>query len=200
MNSFIRPCGAALFGGGVLLVVTNAFLTPMLPTALGDAATRSSTIYLLRMSASGASAFFLLIGSVGLYLAHRREAGVFGAIAFAMTFLGNSLLVAVEWSNVFVLRALALVNPGALSALDESPLMTIGFASAASAFALGWLLLAISLLRAKIIPVWQPLSVLAGLIMIPLLAATPLGMAGAVIGNAVFGIGLAAVGYSVWRL
>jgi hypothetical protein len=194
MNGFARGCGLALMLGGALLILINVILTPLLPTHQGEALMRTSAIYLFRLSASGVAAMLLLLGCLGVHLAQRSASGAFGTAAFLIAFVGNSLLVAVEWSNVFVLRALAQINPEALSALDKSTLMTTGFVSAAGLFGLGWLMLAVSIWRARMFAQWMPLTVIAGLILIPALGATPLGMAGVIAGNVVFGLGLIGLG------
>jgi hypothetical protein len=140
------------------------------------------------------TALLLLFGCLGLHLVQRSASGAFGTAAFLVSFVGNSLLIAVEWANVFVLRALAQSDPGTLIALDKSSLITAGFGSAAGLFALGWLLLSVSLWRARVFPRWAALTTLAGLISIPALGATPLGIAGAIAGNVVFGLGLMGLG------
>lgn len=200
MNRFIRSCGISLALGGLLLILTNVLLTPMLPGDQDEAATRTSAAYLVRLSTSGVAALLLLFGCVGVHLAQRDDAGLIGIAAFIVVFVGNALVVAVEWANVFILRPVAQVGPEALEALGDSVLMTAGFASAAGLFALGWLLLAISILRAAVLPQWPPLLIIAGMVAIPLLGATPLGMIGAIVGNAVLGLGLAGLGRSLAKM
>lgn len=106
-------------------------------------------------------------------------------------------LIAVEWSNLFMLRAVAQTSPETLSVPDKSPLMTMGFASGAGAFMLGWLLLSVSLWQANVFQRWAALSTLMGLILIPALGASPLGVLGQIVGNVVFGLGLIGLGYSL---
>jgi hypothetical protein len=159
----------------------------------------STGIFLLRQSASGVAALLLLFGCLGLHLVQRMASGVFGAAAFCMAFVGGSLLFAVEWANVFVLRAVAQTNADTLGAIDKNALLNIGFASAAGLFALGWLLLSVSLWRARVLPRWPALTTLAGLLSIPALQATPLGLAGAIAGNFLFGVGLMGLGWAVAR-
>jgi hypothetical protein len=198
MNGFIRSCGFALVIGGALLVLINVILTPLLPEQAGEVAVRTSTVYLVRLSASGVVALLLVLGSLGVYLI-RSDSSAFGTVAFVIAFIGSSLLVAVEWANVFVLRAVAETSPETLGALGDSSLMTVGFVSAASLFSLGWLLLAVDILRARELARWGAVSVLAGLILIPVLGATPLGLVGAILGNVVFGAGLMSLGQAVAR-
>lgn len=200
VNGLTRMCAKALVIGGVLLILINVILTPLLPTQRGEAVMITSTVYLFRLSASGVAAMLLLLGCLGVHLGQRSASGAFGTVAFLVAFVGNSLLVAVEWSNVFVLRAVAQANPEALSTLDKSALMTTGFASAAGLFALGWFLLAVSLWRTRVLGRWVPLTVVAGLILIPALGATPLDMAGSIVGNVVFGLGLIGLGRSLAKV
>ncbi len=199
MNEFTRRSGIALILGGALLILINVILTPMLPTQEGEEILRTSTIYLFRLSASVVTAMLLLFGCFGVHLAQRSASGVFGKMAFIVAFVGNSLLVAVEWSNVFVLRAVAQTNPEALGLLDKSSLMTTGFASAAGLFMLGWLLLAVNILLARVFSRRVAITIIAGLILIPVLTASPIGMAGAILGNVVLGLGIIGLGHALAR-
>lgn len=199
MNRFIRSCGVSLVLGGLLLVLVNVVFTPLLPVDQGDAATRTSTIYLVRLTLAGVAALLLLYGSAGIYLAEQKSAGLFHALAFGIAWVGTCLIVAVEWSNVFVLRPLAQANPAALEAVGDSTLVIVGFALSAGLFALGWLLLAVSTLRSSQFPRWTAIAIIAGLIAIPVLSASPLGLMGAIIGNALFGLGIAGQGVALRR-
>lgn len=199
MSEFIRSCGFALVFGGVLLILINVFLTPSYLASFkkGEATARISKIYLFRISAALVNALFLIYGCIGLYLVQNDSSGLFGAIAFAATFFGTALLFATEWSNLFVLRAVAQTNPDILAVLDKSRLMTVGFASGAGFFMIGWLLLAMSAWQADVLPRWSSAATAAGLILMPVLGATPLGIAGQVLGNVIFGLGLIGFGFSL---
>lgn len=199
MKGFLRSTGIALVLGAALFIFVNVFLTPSYLASFqqGEAIARASQIHLVRLSAALVVMILLLFGSIGLYLRQKDVSGKFGAAAFLITFVGTSLFFAIEWSNLFVLRAVAQTSPETFSVLNNSSLMTAGFASGAGLFALGWLLLAISLWRANVFPRWAALSTLAGLILIPILGVTPLGVTGQVIGNVVFGLGLLGLGYSL---
>ena len=199
MNDYLRGCGLALVLGGGLLIFINVIITPSYLASFkqGEAFARTSGIYLLRISLALVDVSLLLFGSTGLYLNHKAASGTFGTAAFLATFLGTSLLLAIEWSNLFVLRPVAQTSPEALGLLDKSSLMTAGTASGAGIFMLGWLLLAMSLWRANLSPQWAAPATIAGIILIPILGVTPLGVIGQVIGNVVFGLGLIGFGYSL---
>jgi hypothetical protein len=199
MKDFLRSCGIALVLGAALLIIINVFLLPSYLASFekGEAVARTSEIYMIRISAALIDALLLLFGSIGLYLSQKNATGKFGAIAFGVAFIGNSLLIAIEWSNLFVLRAVAQTSPEILSLLDQSSLMTAGFVSGVGFFTLGWLLLSVSIWRVRITPRWAAPATLAGLFLIPILGVTPLGVYGQVVGNVVFGFGLIGMGYSL---
>ncbi len=134
MTGFTRGCGGAFFLGGALTFMINVIATPLLPRSEASAVVMSTNIFLLRQSASGVAALLLLFGCVGLHVVQSQAAGAFGAAAFVVSFVGASLLLAVEWANVFVLRAVARTNPEVLSALDKNALLNIGAACAAGLF------------------------------------------------------------------
>lgn len=199
MNGFLRGCGIALVLGAVLLILINVILTPSYLSSFqqGEAVGRGSGMYLLRLSAALLVALLLLFGCLGLHLRQRSVSGTFGTVAFLVSFVGTSLLFAVEWSNLFVLRAVAQTSPEMFSVLNKSSLMTAGFGSGVVLFALGWLLLSVSLWLANVFPRWATLSTSAGLILIPALGVTPLGVVGQVVGNVIFGLGLIGLGVSL---
>ncbi|NNM21686.1 MAG: hypothetical protein HKO55_10475 [Gammaproteobacteria bacterium] len=195
-DSFIKYCGAALQLGGVLLILVNTLLTPMMTAIQDEAAMRTSDVYLLRLSLAWLTALFLLFGCIGVYLSQRATAGVFGTLAFVTAFVGNCLLLSIEWSNVFVLRAVAQSAPQALEALDSTQLLNIGFVSGAAVFALGWLLLAISVLVSRLLSRWGAIAIISGMLLVPVLAPV-MGTAGMIAANWVLGIGYILLGRSV---
>jgi hypothetical protein len=197
MNGLIRGCGVALMCGGGLLILINSVLTPMMPYDYSEEVVRTTSIYLVRLSASGIDALLLLFGSLGVHLAQRKDSGAFGSAAFLAAFVGSCLLVAVEWSNVFVLRPFAQVAPETLDRVGESKLMMGGFSSSVGLFGLGWLMLALSVWRTKVLDRWAAMAVVAGLVLTTALA--PLGVVWAIFGSVVFGVGLAGLGRSVRR-
>jgi hypothetical protein len=169
----------------------------MLPVQAGDVVVRTSQVYLVRLSASLVSAVLLVFGSLGLHLAQRSVAGLLGTAAFLASFIGSCLVAAVEWSNVFVLRPVAQLSPSALQAINRSPLLIGGTVAAVGLFSLGWLLVAASAWRARILPRWAAIATGVGMLLIPALGAAPFGIYGAIAGNVVFGAGLAGLGVAL---
>jgi hypothetical protein len=151
-QAFAKWTGAALCVAAVLLVVINAGLTPRLPDGefshLG-----ASQIFLLRQSLAALTALLMTFGIVGIFSAQADRVSFFGRFAFLLAFAGGMALFATEWAQIFVIRDLALNNPAAVDQLEDAPGMTlfdIGALAAFSMFALGWIMLAISMLFARV--------------------------------------------------
>jgi hypothetical protein len=195
MRAFIRGCGISLMLGGALTLLINALITPFVPLNQ-TADVMVTNIFLVRQCASGFAAFFLLAGSIGLHLAQRPQSGWFGSLAFVVAFIGGGLLIAVEFADTFVLRALAQIAPQTADALDKSRLLNTGFALAIGFFAAGWLLMSVTAWKTRLLPRWAASATLAGLFLISILQAA-FGVFGAVIGNAVFGVGLIGLGWAL---
>ena len=200
--AFRRRAGSALVLAGALTFLINTGLTPFLPRHVPFAETAASSVFLWRQSASALAAALLLFGSVGLYLRHAERAGPFGAVAFAGAFLGSALLLATEWSEVFLVRDLALRAPEALKVLDSGKhpnIYDLGALIPLGVFTLGWIGLAASTLRTSTTMSRRAAGlVIAGFFTIPLLGAL-LGLWGVVLGNGVLAAGWLGLGYDLRR-
>lgn len=200
MSAFSRWCGVALAIGGVATILINAIFTPLLFGGRIPTGTIPTTgLFLARQSASAFAAMCILFGAlgIGLLLLQNRN-GIFSSSAFFLAFVGSIFVFAVEFSDVFVLHVVALTNTSVFSAIEKNAFLNTGMASAVGVFALGWLLLCLCVWRSKVLPAWAALTTLAGLFLIPALQAL-IGYRGAIIGNAVYGIGLAGLGVALSR-
>jgi hypothetical protein len=203
---FMTWSGVALAAGGAITLLVNASLTPFLQTDAPYSATAAAVVFLWRQSLSALAALLLLFGSVGLHLRHAGPAGRFGAIAFELAFAGSALLLAYEWSQVFFVRDLALKAPELLEELETAEglsLYDIGPVIAFATFTLGWILLSVSMLLARVYSRRGPILVIVGFFSVPILTAALPGAWGAILGNAVLGIGWMLLGYELlvsgWR-
>ena len=98
----------------------------------------------------------VVFGLPALYLQHAASAGRFGFLAFAIAMLGNTLMVASDWSEVFIAPILRSLDP---SLFEEPPArIMIGFMVNFIPETLGWLLFGVSAFRARIFS--QPAAVL----------------------------------------
>ena len=195
----LRWMGASLLMGGALTIAINVGFTPFLRGGQDFVQTVTSPLFLWRQSSSAIAAAFLLFGSIGLYLADPSERGGFRTFAFAGACLGCALLLATEWTQIFDIRDLALTAPETLRALNARhgpTLSDMGAMASFGVFTLGWIALAASTLRSRLLSRRAAGLVIAGFFLIPMLQAV-LGLWGGVAGNAVLGTGFILLGHSV---
>lgn len=190
--AFSRWTGLALACGGALTVLVNVGLSPFLDHGAPLVDTAATSVFLWRQCVSALAVALLLFGSVGLYLRQAERAGRFGAVAFAMAFLGTALVLAWEWIDIFILRDLALRAPKTLQMLEESKglkLYDLGAVIPIGLFTLGWIALAASTYRVS--PALRRAAglVIAGFFAIPLLSAGLRSIWGGILGNVILGSG-----------
>ena len=184
--------GLALTIGGALTVLLNAALTPFLPTEGSAVETVTSGVFIWRQGLSALAALFLLAGSVGVHMRQIGSSGRLGSVSFALTFAGCALLFAAEWCQVLFVRDLALRAPETFEALESASgpsASDVGIMSALLVFSVGWLLLSVSMLRARVFARRGPVLVLAGLLASLVLGPMVPGVWGAVAGSMLVGVG-----------
>lgn len=106
-------------------------------------------------------AIFLTLGLPGIYLVQAKEVGRFGLGAYFTALAGSALMIASDWSDVFVHPALVQ-----FPAFQEQapPEMMTGFVVNYAFYTIGWLLLGIASLRARVLPRWALVLLLAGIV------------------------------------
>ena len=92
----------------------------------------------------------ILIGIVGLYLRQAKSAGRFGLVAFLIALTGTGLMIASDWSEVFIAPILQEVAPG-LVETNTPTLLIVGFVINYFTETLGWLLFGIATFRARVL-------------------------------------------------
>ncbi len=123
-------------------------------------------------------------------------------MAFGLAFVGSTLLVATEWSQIFDTRDLALRAPAVLNELDSArglSLSNLGALIVILTFTVGWIALAAWTLRVGILPRPAATLIIAGFFLIPLLKMALPGLWGVVLGNGVLGAGWFWLGMSLFR-
>lgn len=191
-----------MIGGGVLTVLINVCLTPLLRQHAALAEAAASAVFPWRQGASGLAVLLILFGSVGLYQRQADRAGRFGAMAFLLAFAGTALALCVEWTETFLVSDLASVAPDALHVLDTRHglgLYDIGTLVSLGVFALGWILLAVSSIRTGVarLGAWV---VIAGLFLNPVLGAVTHGALPAlIVGACIPGVGWLLIGDALRR-
>jgi len=196
-----RWTGLTLAAGGVLIIVVNAGIMPFMDLRAPLELTAGTKLFMWRQALAALCALCLLIGTVGIYLWQVERAPRAATAAFLTSFIGCALLTAWEWTNLFVLRSLALRAPDALRLLEVHQGITLydlGAMIPLLTFVFGWCMSAVCIMwttpRLRI----AASLVIAGLILTPLLAPVlSLRFSGA-IGNAVLGAGWIWLGWDMY--
>jgi hypothetical protein len=141
-----------------------------------------------------------LFGLIGLYGRLAEKGGVIGLIGFVLSFIGSALFVAALSFEAFVAPGIAASSVAATLLSDSGPLfgglfgLVLLFTS--SAFALGMILLGVSILRTRALLRWAGILLIVGA---PLLAFwPPLPHIAGTLGALALGIGYAWLGYALW--
>ena len=198
----MKLSGIAIAGGGVLLIFVNAVLTPMLPLNVPFTEIMASDAFVWRLSIASLTVFLFMVGSPGLHTYQASASGLFGKVAFILTFLGCAFLFAHEWGQVFFVHSIAVAAPDALQAMEDAEglnLYDLEAMLALSFFALGWLAFAVSMLVAKVFSRLGPALVIAGFFAVPILTAATSVIVGGALGNAVLGAGFILLGRDLIR-
>jgi len=148
-STLIRLCGLAIVASGALFVIVAlidfyATLDPQGSTVL------YGFVGLIDLLAGPLE----LLGLVGLYLYRPQATGILGLIAFTVAFFGGVLHAGSYWYEAFVVPTLAFVDFELLTFLQsETPQpFAFGVAFTFPLYLIGWVLLGIAFLRARLYP------------------------------------------------
>jgi hypothetical protein len=173
----IRWSGLANILAGVLY-----FLAVLIHPAGEDAAAMLLPTWVPAHVLGGVSAVFLLFGLIGLYARQAEKTGWLGFIGFLLTFTGTIFLAVEEFPA-------ATINP------SIPPAALVVFLMLSVPFTLGFLLFGVVTMRAGVLPRWSGLLLILGVVL--LVAGSASHVIG-IIAAAVFGLGLAWLGYALW--
>lgn len=185
---------AGLVSGVLLLLLDIAFVV-----SFGDQPERvaaATTTWLILLDLSILAAYLGLLALVGLYARQVEESGWLGLVAFILASLGTVLNVGFLWGGGFIVPALTSAAPEFLDQVEASPpgIVALGFITTFVLFSLGWLLMGVASLRARVlprIPLWLLiLAAILGLVS----RIVDLGIA-----SVLFGVALAWLGWWLWR-
>jgi hypothetical protein len=189
---FNRWLSLSLAVGGALALVVHLIVTPLVPSSEGFEVVASSSAFLWRQSLSAVVAAFILLGAAEILCRPAQGAPRWAGPAAALAMLGSAALIAQEWGEIFIVRALALAEPAALVRLDSTPGIDsydLGAMTALVLFTAGCLALIAAALRTPGATKAGPCLVLAGFFLIPLGAALTHSVLGTIPGDAVMDAG-----------
>ena len=141
-----------------------------------------------------------VLGLTGLYLRQRADVGVLGFIGSGFAILGVALIANAMYFEAFIAPSLAAQAPELFDAYPTGGGwggFLAGVLAAGALFGVGFILLGIAMYRAESMPTWAiGLAVLGG---VPFAVNFLLPHLVAVLAAIVFAIGLAGMGYELWK-
>lgn len=194
-QNLMRWSGVALVLAAVLIVVPTLFH----PDALSPQAELNPAWGPVHIIV-GVGFLFSLFGLVGLYARQAEKTGALGLIGFILAFIGNTLLVGLALFVEGFIAPVVSSGHGTTPVLHPAGLLG-GPAFTASAFtvfafSLGFLLIGLAGLRAKILPRWPNLLLIVSA---PLVLFTHLVLLIGILGWVVFGMAIGWLGYTLWK-
>ncbi len=168
LQKFVRFCGKALLLAGILILLWWLGLAIFFPLE------GMETSYLnlvqdgdwLWVNIIGLTATMLLaVGFLGLYLKQAKETGLLGFIGFLLAFFGSLLFMCIQYIEtviwpIFTEHAQQLLEHE--GAMFTDTVFTIFYLIMGYSLAMGFIVLGIATLRAKILSKWGALLMMIG--------------------------------------
>ncbi len=185
-TTVVRLGGLAAVLVGVFVLITELLDLYLYTTTSEDSFSEvaTSATYTVQGVLILIGAMLLLVALVGIYASQAEAAGVLGSVGFLLALIGTALLVGSTWDRVFLIPALAQAAP-AFMETDLSFLEKVGSMLSLGLLVIGWLVFAVSTLRARIYPRTAAVLLLIGIVV----GAIPLPLT-----TIVFGVALAWMG------
>jgi hypothetical protein len=146
------------------------------------------------------SAILMLFGLIGLYARQVEKTGWLGLVGFVLAFIGTAFVGGIFFMVSTVTPIIAKEMPALFDQTATPSTATV--LVIVLGFSLGYILFGIATMRAKVLPRWSGLLLIIGVsfFMIseaPLFDRT-LSHLIVTVGDVVFGLGLAWMGYALW--
>jgi hypothetical protein len=198
LRTFIKTSGFLLLLFGlfsVLLRILQFFFLgdPPLETLALD-----QRFFYLQGIPSLLAAIFFLAGATALYLYQAHRLGRLGLLIYFITFSTLVLSAGSMWTYAFTAPALAQDAPGLLTSPDSGVVRAVLVSMAVGQ--VGWLLLLLVSLRARIIPRWALIIAILSICMVVVLTPFAQNQALRFIYNLLLGLGPLAIGFVLWRI
>lgn len=177
LSNLVRLGGMAALAAGALLLVGDLWsLVQVLQygNALRFSEEASTTSYTVVSAMYMVGVLLLLVAAVGLYARHSGTFGALGLFGFLAALIGTGLIVGLMWALTFVAPSAAIEAPAFLDAEEVAGPLDMGFMVSGIAWALGWALFAVAMLRARSLSRVAVVALLVGalLAIVPLPAST----------------------------
>lgn len=186
-TTVVRLGGLAAVLVGVFALVTELLDLYLYTTTSGDSfgEVAASATFAVQGLLLTILAMLLLVALVGVYASQAEAAGVLGSVGFLVALTGTALLVGRAWDQTFLFPAIAQAAPAFMES-DPTSLERAGSVLSLGLLVAGWLVFAVSTLRARIYPRAAAVLLLIGVVV----GAVPLPLTTTVFGAAVAWMGV----------
>ena len=186
-TTVVRLGGLAAVLVGVLALITELLDLYLYATTSGDpfSEVAASATFAVQGILLSVLAMLLLVALVGLYAGQAEAAGILGAVGFLVALIGTALFLGNTWDRVFLFPALAQAAPAFMEA-DLSFSEKVGSVLFMGLLVIGWLVFAVSTLRARIYPRAAAVLLMIGVVV----GAIPLPLTTTIFGVAVAWMGV----------
>lgn len=154
-SSLVRLGGMAALTAGVLLLIGDLWnLVQYLRygDTLRFSEEASAASYTVISAVYMVGVLLLLVAAVGLYARHAGAFGSLGLFGFLAALVGTGLIAGLMWALTFVAPSAAIEAPAFLDAEEIAGPLDTGFMLSGIAWALGWALFGVAMLRARVLP------------------------------------------------
>ena len=146
------------------------------------------------------SAILMQLGLVGLYACQAEKTGWLGLAGFVLAFIGTALVLSIFFLATAGLPLIAAEAPTIFDQAMASPAFIV--VMLVLGYIMGYILFGVATMRAGVLPRWAGLMLIIGssffLISEAELVEGTLSHVIVTIGDVVFGLGLAWMGYALW--
>jgi hypothetical protein len=194
---FVRFAGLLLVTFGVLMILFRVAQFLILGDPPLDELVQHPLFLPLQGLPGLAAAVAFLLGITGLYLRQAERSGTLGLIAYLLAFFAVSVSAGVMWAYAFAGPPIARHAPQLLT--DVSAGLTVPILLSLSLGQLGWLLMGVTALRARVIPRWASWLLIGSVLLLFVLAPLATSQLARLAYNTLLGLGPLAVGYVLWR-
>jgi hypothetical protein len=196
-NRFIRVSGFLFFLFGLLAVVLRIIQFLVLGDPPLQELALSKGFLILQGIPSLLAAIFFLSGCNALHLRQADRVGLAGLVAYLLAFSAMVLSAGAMWTYAVTAPFLAREAPELLTSASSGIIRAVLASMALGQ--VGWLLLALVSLRAKVIPQWALLLAVGSIALVLVLTPFAQTQLLRLIYNVLVGAGPLAVGYVLWR-
>ncbi len=163
-SSLIRLGGLATMVAGAMLIIVSIALILGAVNVANRTEEATTGTYAVLTSLFALATILLQGGLVALY-AHRSEAmGIFGLVGFLVAFFGTALLVGYCWAEVYVVPAVADIDPVQLNNLYTIGTWGRARVAALLLYPIGWIVFGFAAYQARVYPAWAARVLVIGAI------------------------------------